>query len=780
MGDMGPTGQKGEPGDIGFPGPKGHRGPPGSSGNPGATGSPGAEGVMGQPGMPGLDGRDGLPGEPGLDGIPGRNGLDGIPGIDGIPGFDGMPGRDGVNGTNGYPGDKGTQGPPGPKGIQGLMGPRGRKGRDGTPGNPGTPGINTYTINGTEVDKLLIPPSIPVTIAVPKDGDEDDFTACFQEIVSASEKKSDTPKKHALKGNCVGKRIRALPTVSTAGMRQIFHAVLEAEVSDVETSSCQDNRNGMNKFYDTRQRFFPILSRRGVTGQVVCKPFGKDHGSHDCVRGGAVLTITDWAMELVHNVDFLTLTPGGTPHPNPGRPRPQKDPRPQEECQPQYEPGPPGKNPELLTRTSNFCEEPRPPGKNPDLLGKTSIFLEKLRPLGENYDLCDHVPPPAIRFRGLVHFDLLVYVRREWKLCMTAEIDPTLYIPSTGTVESITFGPAPPNYVDLYDDLCPPPPECPECPKDSKCSHGRGIVFGIKVDQFGNGSYPGFKNRTFDCELSAVGKPVYHRHTDSDFGSWMRDPHPRDKVDNSKFWTTLPTDTYHLFEFSDKDMYRKDRPTKNYTLELPFVGNSHVVYNGSFYYHQKGRPVIIRYDLKTGHKDSVDVPLVATNGTNFLYQKSKDYIDLTTDENGLWAIYGLPSNNNTVVMKLDPWTLNIEYSWNISLSHHNFGDMFLTCGVLYAIDSASERDTKIRFALDLYRKAALDVELPFNNPFRHTTMLGYNPLTKEIYSWDKGNQLTYPIKYIGIGYKEDPKSVALPEAHLDYDVDYEIGQYSES
>lgn len=35
-----------------------------------------------------------------------------------------------------------------------------------------------------------------------------------------------------------------------------------------------------------------------------------------------------------------------------------------------------------------------------------------------------------------------------------------------------------------------------------------------------------------------------------------------------------------------------------------------------------------------------------------------------------------------------------------------------------------------RFAFDLYRKRLLDVDLAFSNPFRMTTMLGYNFDTK--------------------------------------------------
>ena len=54
-------------------------------------------------------------------------------------------------------------------------------------------------------------------------------------------------------------------------------------------------------------------------------------------------------------------------------------------------------------------------------------------------------------------------------------------------------------------------------------------------------------------------------------------------------------------------------------------------------------------------------------------------------------------------------------------------DMFIVCGVLYAVDRVKERDTRIRFALDLYKNTMLEVELPFTNPFKYTTALGYNP-----------------------------------------------------
>lgn len=59
------------------------------------------------------------------------------------------------------------------------------------------------------------------------------------------------------------------------------------------------------------------------------------------------------------------------------------------------------------------------------------------------------------------------------------------------------------------------------------------------------------------------------------------------------------------------------------------------------------------------------------------------------------------------------------------------GEMFIVCGVLYAVDSVVDRNTKIRLALDLYRNQLLDdVNLSFTNPFKRTTTVGYNHRSK--------------------------------------------------
>lgn len=83
-----------------------------------------------------------------------------------------------------------------------------------------------------------------------------------------------------------------------------------------------------------------------------------------------------------------------------------------------------------------------------------------------------------------------------------------------------------------------------------------------------------------DCVLYAVGKPVYHRYTDALYGAWMRDPQPRTDIGGDKFWVTKDGDPYHLYEYANKTMFRKDIATRNYTLQPAFKVRYHKKHTG--------------------------------------------------------------------------------------------------------------------------------------------------------------------------------------------------------
>lgn len=95
---------------------------------------------------------------------------------------------------------------------------------------------------------------------------------------------------------------------------------------------------------------------------------------------------------------------------------------------------------------------------------------------------------------------------------------------------------------------------------------------------------------------------------------------------------------------------------RNYTLEHAFQGNGHVVYNGSFYYNQKGTRNILKMDLNTRAVSNLTIPL--PRGMNEsetlkpLYKTNYTYMDFCVDDNGIWVIFAVPDTKNTGIMKV--------------------------------------------------------------------------------------------------------------------------------
>lgn len=331
------------------------------------------------------------------------------------------------------------------------------------------------------------------------------------------------------------------------------------------------------------------------------------------------------------------------------------------------------------------------------------------------------------------------------------EIDPRLHRPTDEEIGA-AFGKASPQHVSM-DDLCPAPDPCPTCAPPPKrfCPDIDGI-YDIYVVNFGFGGNKTWKEltpRTSNCILHQIGKPVYHRYTNSVYGTWLNDPSPHSPSAAQKYWVTRHNDSRSLYEYADKSAYRIDNVTKVYQLPFPFVGNSHVIYNSSFYYHMSNTTVMVRFDLNTKAHYEKHVPDVSFTDDRFLYTTQYSYIDFSIDENGMWAIYGLTDCNNTLVMKFDPVTLEPSFMWNLTLDHRTVGDLFIVCGVMYAVDSIDKWNANIRFAFDLYQNKMIEpgAKIPFTNPYRMNTVIGYNPRDKVLFSWDGGHQLYYPIKF---------------------------------
>ncbi|KAJ8924524.1 hypothetical protein NQ315_007322 [Exocentrus adspersus] len=700
-GPQGPQGPPGPKGETGSPGLRGFPGIPGDMGDKGATGPVGLTGPRGTPGLPGEKGEQGRPGLDGRDGIPGEPGLYGMPGRNG---HDGLPGKDGVpgrHGKDGINGAKGERGPPGPQGPPGQRGLTGPRGRPGKAGMHGTPGIPGITAWKT-MDKHNTTYLVPPSIAGAHSGPMGPIVVNEEDNVRLHCSATGKPEPHI-----TWQRLDNKP-IHRGGAWHDVH------VPGPSLNFTMVHRDYMGTYMCIADNGVPPQANQTFILEVYFPP---------------IIRIANQMIGVV-NGSTAVLECDTEAFPEPVRYWERSDGR-------------------LLENGDKY---------------RIDNSLEK-----DGYKARMQLNITRVNVMDLryLYFCIAKNELQKTKGEFTIfEMDPHMPPPRGGEPpKEKVFGVQPPSKKS-QEDLCPPI-RCPDC--DNKCSPGGVSLIDLiskwDVRQYNeNQTYKGVGERNKECVLYAVGKPVYHRYTDHTYGSWMRDPAstPTEK-EHEKFWVTHENKSNVLYEYDNKTMFRRDTPNKEYHLDHPFGGNSHVVYKGAFFYNVKDTSRIIKFHLKNQSMVSLDLP---TNNTKLkrLYSGQYNYMDFSVDDNGLWVIFAVPDSNNTAVMKVDVITMKPEYIWNISLDHHKVGEMFIVCGVLYAVDSVTERNSKIRFAMDLYKNTLLDVNLSFSNPFRKTTMLGYNPKNTELYSWDKGNQLTYPVRYHDIGYNitsKDDKGEAL-------------------
>ncbi|KAL4705632.1 hypothetical protein ACJJTC_002018 [Scirpophaga incertulas] len=640
--------------------------PPGVQGPKGPSGAPGPKGDRGEPGAPGTPGHSGArgplgpPGPKGERGFPGNPGLDGRDGVPGEPGLDGMSGR---NGADGAPGKDGRDGVPGKDGSPGKNGKDGKDGRAGAPGPPG--------IRGPKGDRGPTGPK-------------------------------------GQRGNDGRDGAPGRPGLS------IYNYTKENELF-IPPTFAQDH---------TR-----VIVREGDTLRLSCNPMGRPEPTVEWRRADETTVIQgSWRDASVsgqmlnipnvsrwHTGKYVCLATNGM----------QPSANQTTDVEIHFSPyiRVPNNVVYIHNKTVKMeCEvqawpEPVLAWECDGITLEGPRYRREVVPLGDPWRWLMRLEIPGVREHDLRQYSCVAKnelnnqtVKGHIKLAIPG---PNQEVPVQQGAE---FGSRPPALTS-YEELCRaprcPPAACPRCDRAL-------LITAVNAD----GVAQRKPRRNTNCQLYAIGKPVYHRYKDELFGAWLRDSNASESQ-REKLWTTQENDVERLREYRSKATFKADHVDEFHKLQKPFFGNGHVVYSGSFFYqaNESGQPGdIIRYDLTQSRIKSVHLP----HSAGRLYTAQHNQVDFSVDDNGLWAIYSIENSNNTAVAKLsfDPNKdgLHIDYIWNISLSHKQVSrEMFIVCGVLYALDSATERESKVT--------------------------LGYDHTHKELYSWDRGNQLTYPVRY---------------------------------
>ncbi|CAI5642286.1 olfactomedin-like protein 2B isoform X1 [Oreochromis niloticus] len=244
--------------------------------------------------------------------------------------------------------------------------------------------------------------------------------------------------------------------------------------------------------------------------------------------------------------------------------------------------------------------------------------------------------------------------------------------------------------------------------------------------------------------VASISEPVQKNTYGLSDGAWMRDARGHGNV----IYLTNGHYGNNLLEFRDMDTFKLGQTSNSYKLPYSFTGTGHVVFNGAFYYNRAFSRDIIRYDLR--HRYVAAWTTLHDALLEEQIHRTQTEVEFAVDESGLWLLYPALDTEGfhqevILLIHLHPRDLQPIQTFRTGLRRGRYGNSFLVCGVLYAVDSMERRYANVTYAFDTHTLTHTVPSLAFTNMHAHNSQLAYCPLDKKLYSWDNGHQMMYDV-----------------------------------
>uniref|UniRef100_A0A1A8SJT8 Olfactomedin-like 2Bb n=1 Tax=Nothobranchius rachovii TaxID=451742 RepID=A0A1A8SJT8_9TELE len=293
----------------------------------------------------------------------------------------------------------------------------------------------------------------------------------------------------------------------------------------------------------------------------------------------------------------------------------------------------------------------------------------------------------------------------------------------------------------LYSDPNTSPPSGPPTPAESHPKSKSRISWTESpADQPKATRKPGLCKDT----VASISEPVQQNSYGLSDGAWMRDARGHGNV----IYLTSGHYGDSLLEFRDMETFKSGQVSNSYKLPYRYTGTGHVVFNGAFYYNRAFSRDVIRYDLRHRYVSAWTTlhDAVLDEQTH----RTQTEVELAVDESGLWLLYPALDTEGfhqevILLIHLHPRDLQPIRTFRTGLRHGRYGNTFLVCGVLYAVDSTEQRFANVTYAFDTHTLTHTMPSLAFTNTHMHTSQVAYCPLDKKLYAWDNGHQMMYDV-----------------------------------